>query len=231
MKILIDRNLITDRMNDLGLSERSIIQKTRLPQFQFRQARQTGQLDGHISLAEANRLATELGVSLPELLAPPAPDASEAEPTTSTPEEDLQLLIPLLVTAPHMVSIAHVARTLGWTRDHIEELLTAIPPRLTGTGLRLHTNNGRITITAVDSGSKTLRYAVGRLQTTTMGVTASSAATLRQIVNGDDVFHRNVGQTERLSLGALKNMGCIELDDKALYRPTSDMRLVLPDIP
>ncbi|WP_157519109.1 hypothetical protein [Modestobacter sp. Leaf380] len=44
------------------------------------------------------------------------------------------------------------------------------------------------------------------------------------------MFHRNVGQQEKLPLGALGNMGCIELDDQAQYRPTFDMRLVLPDI-
>jgi hypothetical protein len=97
--------------------------------------------------------------------------------------------------------------------------------------LRLHANNGRAVITTIDTRAKALRHAIGRLQTTTMGLNASRAGTLQRIVNGEDVFHRNVGQVERLSLGALKNMGCIQLDDKALYRPTIDMRLVLPDIP
>jgi hypothetical protein len=31
-------------------------------------------------------------------------------------------------------------------------------------------------------------------------------------------------------LGALKNMGCVELDASAKYQPTQDLRLALPDL-
>jgi hypothetical protein len=233
MKIYFDRNLITDRMNDLGLSERTIVQKTNIPYFQFRQARKTGQFDGHVTLSQIHRLASELGLTLAELLSPHNPcepnrdDSSEQDEPTG-PTCDAQVLIPVLVSVPRLVSITHAARTLGWTRERIEDALAAIPSILEGTGLRLHKINSRATVTPIDS-AKSLGQAIGRLQTTTSGLNASQAHTLRRITNGEPVFHRNVGQQEKLTLGALKNMGCIELDDQAQYGPTADLRLALPD--
>ncbi|SOC50408.1 hypothetical protein SAMN05660748_3156 [Blastococcus aggregatus] len=234
MKIDFERDLITDRMNILGLSERAIVQKTKIPYFQFRQARKTGQFDGHVTLSQIHRLAFELGLTVAELLSPPSPaepdqdGASEQEERTS-PTADAQVLIPVLVSVPRLASIIHAARTLGWTRERIEDALASIPPVLEGTGLRLHKINGRATITPIDS-AKSLLQVIGRLQTTTSGLNASQARTLLRITNGEPVFHRNIGNQEKLTLGALKNMGCIELDEQAQYRPTADIRLALPDI-
>jgi hypothetical protein len=228
MKYHLTPNLITDRMNSLNLSERAIVRNTQIPQFQFRQARQSHQLDGHISLAQINRLASELGISVPELLAPPDP-VSTPVPAVDT-EDDVQTLVPILVSAPSLVSVAHAARILRWKRERIEAALAAIPAALEGTGLRLQTSSGRVKIAASDSPDKAVLHAIGRLQTVTAGLNRSQARTLLRIVNGEAVFHRNIGNQEKLSLGALKNMGCIEVGEKAQYQPTVDLCLVLPDI-
>lgn len=235
MKIDFDRDLITDRMNALGLAERAIVQRAQIPYFQFRQARKTGQFDGHITLSQIHRLATELGLTLTELLSPSSPASRERDDSDEIDEstvgaDDAQVLIPVLVSVPRLASIAHAARTLGWTRERIEDALAAIPSLLDGTGLRLHTINGRAKITFIDSPSKALLHTIGRLQTTTAGLNLTQARTLQRVADGEAVFHRNVGQQEKLVLGALKNMGCIELDEDAQYRPTTDLRLVLPDI-
>ena len=76
---------------------------------------------------------------------------------------------------------------------------------------------------------KPLAQTITRLQTATSGLTASQASTLRRIVNGAQVFQRNIGKEEQLVLGAPKNMGCVELDASAQYQPTEDLRLALPD--
>lgn len=235
MKIDFDRNLITDRMNALGLAERAVVQRTQIPYFQFRQARKTGQFDGHITLSQIDRLATVLGLTIIELLSPPSrangeQDDSHEMDESAVGSDDAQVLIAVLVSVPRLVSIAHAARSLGWTRDRIEHALTAIPPALEGTGLRLHTINGRAKIASIESPSQALLRAIGRLQSTTAGLNLTQARTLQRIADGEAVFHRNVGQHEKLVLGALKNMGCIELDEDAQYRPTTDLRLALPDI-
>jgi hypothetical protein len=227
MKYNLTPGLITDRMNTLNLSEREIVRMTRIAQFQFRQARQAHQLDGHISLSQITRLATELGVSVPELLAPP--DQAGSRPASAVEKEDTETVIPILVSATALVSITHAARILGWTRERIEHALAAVPPALEGTGLRLHVSSGRAKITA-DSPDGALLHSISRLQTMTAGLNLSQARTLQRIANGDAVFHRNIGNQEKLTLGSLKNMGCIELDEQAQYRPTVDRRLVLPDI-
>jgi hypothetical protein len=229
MKITINRDLITDRMNMLGLSERAMVKRTQLPLKQFRQARQVGQFDDHTPLSQLHRLATELGISLVELLSAPTSDAID-EPTAASTEDDVETLIPILVSVPNLVSVAHAARVLGWSRDHMENVLAAVPARLEGTGLRLHHFNGRAKIVAIDSPGKAVAHAIGRLQTMTLGLKLNQAQTLRRIINGETVFQRNIRNEDKLTLGALKNMGCLELDEKAQYQPTADLRLVLPDI-
>lgn len=229
MKITINRDIITDRMNALALAERTLIQRTQIPQFQFRQARQSGQFDGHTTLNHVHRLATELGISLGDLLSPPQSDTPQSD-TPPASEDDVATLIPLLVSATHLVSVSHAARVLGWTRDRIETAVAAIPARLDGTGLRLHNINGRAKITTADATGKATANAIVRLQTMTAGLKANQAATLRRIVDGESVFQRNIGNQEKLTLGALKNMGCIELDEKAQYRVTAAMQLALPDV-
>ena len=68
------------------------------------------------------------------------------------------------------------------------------------------------------------------LPVSTSGLTTTQASTLRRIVNGAQVFQRNIGKEQQLVLGALKNMGCVELDASAQYQPTQDLRLALPDL-
>ncbi|TFV47505.1 hypothetical protein [Blastococcus sp. TF02A-35] len=231
MKIRINRDLITDRMNMLALHERAIVQRTQIPQSQFRQARQSGELDGHTSLSQLHRLATELGVRLTDLLDPPEAAAPQQEvPGPANDRGGVETLIPILVSATNMVSLAHAARVLGWSRDHMDAVLAAVPAALHGTGLRLHHVNGRAKVMSTDSPGRAVAYAIGCLQTMAAGLNLAQARTLRRIVNGETVFHRNIGKEEKLTLGALKNMGCIELDDMAQYRPTSDLALALPDL-
>jgi hypothetical protein len=65
----------------------------------------------------------------------------------------------------------------------------------------------------------------------TRGLTSIQAHTLRRITDGETIAQRNIGKGEKLTLGALTNMGAIELDDEgAQYRPTADIRLALPDL-
>jgi hypothetical protein len=78
--------------------------------------------------------------------------------------------------------------------------------------------------------SKPLVQTITRLQTAASGLTATQASTLCRIVNGAQVFQRNIGKEEQMVPGALKNMGCVELDASAQYQPTRDLRLALPDL-
>jgi hypothetical protein len=64
---------------------------------------------------------------------------------------DVEILIPILVSTTNLVSVAHAARVLDWSRDYIDAVLTAIPAALDGTGLLLHYFKGRARITWVNS--------------------------------------------------------------------------------
>ncbi|MBD8870619.1 hypothetical protein [Nocardioides donggukensis] len=68
------------------------------------------------------------------------------------------------------------------------------------------------------------------MQTKSRGLTVTQAATLKRVVDGTHSTKRNIGNAERVILGALKNMGCIELDDKAAWRPTDDLHAAIPDL-
>ena len=116
-------------------------------------------------------------------------------------------------------------------RVHADEppALEQIPAALEGTGLRLHRIKDKAKVNPVDL-PKPLAQTITRLQTATSGLTATQASTLRRIVNGAQVFQRNIDKEEQLVLGALKNMGCVELDASAQYQPTQDLRLALPDL-
>ncbi|MCW2695905.1 MAG: hypothetical protein JWR62_990 [Modestobacter sp.] len=186
-------------VDDLALHERSLIERTQIPQFQFQQARRSGQFDGRTTLAQVHRLATELGVSLAELLASPQP-ATAQEPATATTSGDVETLIPILVSTTNLVSVAHAARVLGWSRDHIDAVLAAIPAALDGTGLRLHHVKGRANIAWIDSQGNAMARTVGRLQTMTVGLNLTQAHTLRRITNGETIFQRHIGKEEKLTL-------------------------------
>ena len=69
------------------------------------------------------------------------------------------------------------------------------------------------------------------MQTKSRGLTVAQAATLKRVADGNHSTKRNIGNSERVILGALKNMGCIELDDHAGWRATNDLRAALPDLP
>jgi hypothetical protein len=231
MKIDFDRQRITDRMNTLGLSEREVVRASGIPYAQFRQARKTGQFDGHVTLAQLDRLAAQLGLTISELLASADGDSTSLpEPSEVTDAEDVASVVPLLLAVPRLVAIPHVARTLGWSRERLSRALAATPAALDGTGLCLREIRGSVKIEPTNTSSKAVRHTIARLQTSTYGLNTRETQTLLRITEGERVAHRNVGKQQQLVFGALSNKGCIETDDRGQYRPTVDLRLALPDL-
>ena len=111
MKIRFDRDLITQRMNDLGLSERvmtrirhgsyvsrPLVSHTGFPQFTFRQARKTGEFEGTLTLKQLTALADTLGLSLAQLLS--TDDAEEHGNHSTSAQQDAALLIHYSLTCP-----------------------------------------------------------------------------------------------------------------------------------
>lgn len=229
MKIPFDRDIITERMNDLGLSERTVISQTGFPQFTFRRARQTGEFEGTLTLRQLAALADTLGVSPAQLLAHDDED-DEPDRQPESAQQDASLLIPLLVDLPRMVTVGHITRALGWERSRVHRALDAIPAALTGTGLRLHCNNGSVKVTAADPTDKRLKQALGRVRNLGLGVNTAEASALLRILNGDNVLDRMASNPTRVAVGALKNMGCISLNDEGVFEATDDLRLALPDL-
>ena len=171
MKIDIDRQRITDRMNALGLSEREVVRASEIPYAQFRQARRTGQFDGHITLTQLHRVAAHLGLTVSELLATtgsePTPPAYPSEPTDG---EDVASLVPLLLAVPRLVATPHIARTLGWSRERLNRALTDTPAALDDTGLCLREIRGSVKIEPINASAKAVRNTIARLQTSTYGL-------------------------------------------------------------
>jgi chromosome segregation and condensation protein ScpB len=110
---------------------------------------------------------------------------------------DVEILTPILVSTTNLVSVAHAARGLDWSRDYIDAVLTAIPAALDGTGLRLHHFKGRARITWVNSTRKPVARTIGRLQTMTRGLTSVQAHTLRRITDSEPIAQRNIAKGEK----------------------------------
>jgi len=228
MKIPIDRDLITDQMNTLGLSERTIISRTGVPSASFRKARQEGLLESSLSLRHLYALADILGVYASEILA-----RTEKQPTgepTATASEDAATLIPLLLQVPRMVAVDQLGRTLGWDRSRLSAALSAIPSALSDTGLRLHTSQGKVKVLASTQTDKRTQQALVRLRTSGNTLNKSEAAVLSRVINGENVVDRMISNPTRVAIGSLKNMGCIALDADGVFTVTDELKLALPDI-
>ena len=240
MIINLNQELITQRMRDLGLSERKVISQSGLPNFTFRRARQTGAVDASLTLRQLTNLATTLGVPTTDLLTPtPTPTAREPEqaidqnseqPRPGQPQHDAAILIPLLIDLPKMIPIAHIARSLEWPRPRTQTALDAIPTALTGTGLRLHTNNGNVRITPADPTNKTIKKALGRVRANVTGITVMEAKVLTRALNGEHVLDRQPSNPQRVAAGALTNMGCLTLNPAQVPEPSADLCFALPDL-
>ena len=223
-----NRDLIAEQMSALGLSERTLVSRIQFPLFAFRKARIQGVLDRHITLGQVQKLCTALGISPADLL-----DVDEPLPPvrhTRDASGDAQLLIPLLVGLPRRVSVPFLVRTLGWERSRTTDAIRAIPAALEGTGLVLHAEEDKIAILPARRNTGDIRRALATVQTKSRGLTVAQASTLKRVVDGKHSTQRNIGNAERVILGALKNMGCIELNDKAGWRATEDLHAAIPDM-
>lgn len=234
MKVPINRDLITDQMTTLGLSERTVISRTGLPSASFRVARQEGLLEGSLSLRHVHVLAEVLGLHVTDLLAntdtDDATDAAGTDGPTITASHDAATLVPLLVQVPKLVAIDHLGRTLNWDRNRLNAALDAIPPALHGTGLRLHTSHGTTKILPTEPTDKRIQHALGRIRAHSRDLTQTEAKILTRVIGGDNVLDRRASNPTRVATGSLKNMGCIALDDKGVFAATDELRLALPDI-
>ena len=227
MKVRFDRDLITDQMSALGLSERSVISRTGLPNFTFRKARQTGEFEGTITLKQLDALAGVLALTLPQLLTVTDDPVEAHEPSA---QEDAAHLIPILVEVAKTVAVDHLARSLNWERGRLHAALDAVPGALSGTGLRLHRSNGSIKVVPAAPTDARLKQALRRVRNLGSGLTTTEAAVLTRIINGTNVLDRSPSNATRVAVGALKNMGCIALNDAAVFEPSRDLRLALPDL-
>lgn len=228
MKLHVDRDHLADQMNSLGLSERQVVARTGIPQVAFRRMRIDGVVDRHIKIGVLSDIADLLGTTIGAVLAAPA----TAEPTatqSATAADDAVTLIPILITVGRYVSLAHVARVMDWTYSRALKALDVTPKCLENTGFRLIRTDTEVAIQAVARDIESTS-AVGKLQTKTAGLKANQATMLRRIVEGENVTQRQMSSQDKLSVGALKNMGCIELDEKAQYRLSESIRSALPDL-
>lgn len=227
MKFTVDRDLITEQMTTLGLSERALVTDTGISYATIRDLRITGQLVGTITLRNLDALCQALGIEVADLLPPATPETATATPTAG---DDAEHLIPLLLNIPTRVAFDRIAQALEWDQARTRAAIDAIPGRLHGTGMRLHEANGQIKIIPVVRTNKATRTALRRVRTASTGVNTLEATTLTRILDGHNVLDRQPSNATRVALGALKNMGCIALDINAIYRPSDQIHLALPDL-
>lgn len=229
MKVPFDRDLITDQMNALGLSERTVVSLTGIPVFTFRSARQTGEFEGTLTLRQLHTLADTLGLTLSQLFTSNDAQPQQPEQPDQSASEDASFLIAVMVDMPKLIAVDHLARSLEWERTRLDSALNAIPHALEGTGLHLHMTNGSAKILRAQI-DKRLKQTLGRVRSLSLGLNTAEAAVLNRIVNDENVLDRMPSNTTRVAVGALKNMGCIQLNDDAVFEPTDDLRLALPDL-
>lgn len=228
MKIRFDRDLITEQMNALGLSERAVISRTGIPNFTFRQARQTGLLEGTLTLRQVSALADVLALTVSQLLSDAEDEEAPSDQSRSA-ADDAATLIPLLVHLPRVVSVAHLTRAMQWPRPRVTSALDATPHALRGTGLRHH-RDGFIKIVAVRPTDRTLKQALGRVRQLGLGLNSHEADVLTRILDGHNVLDRMPSNATRVAVGSLQNMGCIALNDDGIFEATADLRLAMPDV-
>ena len=228
MKISIDRNLITDQMNTLGLSERTIISRTGIPGSSFRTARLEGHLESSLSLTKVHALAEVLGLTMADLLANTEEEAPVEHAKTAS--EDAAELIPLLVQVPRMLAIDQFARAPGWDLKHLLDALDAIPTALDGTGLRLHRKHGQIRILPAVKRDLQMQRALLRVRSTGRDLNKTEMAVLTRVINGENVLDRQPSNQTRVAIGSLKNLGCTTLNNDGIFTVSDELRLALPDL-
>ena len=241
MKFSVDRDLINDQMSTLGLSERAAVAATGIPYMTFREIRIEGQLQATLTLRHLYLLSQALGLTMADLVTPPhnktdgdtdhdaARDAHKDVPQGAA--RDAEHLIPLLLELTKRVAFDELARALEWDRERTRAALDAIPAQLSGTGMRLHDSGTHLKIIPAARVDKRTKRALGRLRATTSGLTAHDARTLTRIIQGHNALDRSPSNATRISVGTLKNMGCVALNNNnAIYEPTYALRLAFPDL-
>lgn len=224
----VNRELITEQMHALGLSERAVIRDTSVTQSQFRTARIDGWLSGTFTLNQLTQLAATLGISPTDLLAEPA--AQPSAPTAQSATDDAAHLIPLLIGLGKNVSMTGVRKALGWNNDRLAACLQAVDAALDGTGMRLHYGQQRtIRITPARPNTETTRHALRRLRATNNPITVGEASMLKRLLDGENVQYREMSNATKVHLGALRNMGCLTLNDRAIYEPTPEVLAAFPE--
>lgn len=231
-RIPVNRDLITEQMHALGLSERAVIRETAVSQSQFRAARIEGWLPGTFTLVQLNQLADALGLTLPDLLTQDT-GSTPGDQTTQvrkTPAKDAANVIPLLIGIDKNIPASSLRKALGWTPTRLDACLEAIDTALTGTGMRLHHGQrGTLRITPARPVTEEARTALRRMRASNHPITHGEASTLKRILDGQNVQDRDIANATKVHLGALKNLGCLALDEHAIYQPTAALLAAFPE--
>ncbi|NMM24529.1 MAG: hypothetical protein HHJ11_13755 [Phycicoccus sp.] len=234
MKIAIDQTLLLDRILIFALGERPLVDHTGIPQASIREAKQSGVLEGRVTLAQATRLANRIGVTLTELLTPQTTavnaNAATMAHDTADAQADAQVLVPLLHELTQLVDVLTLARTLGWDASRIESAINAADTALATSGLAIQRIRGQLKLRPAAPVDPTLRARIVGLRTSRRGLTQTEAAMLYKIVNGVQPAN-TLSNNARLVIGGLKNLGCIEPGQTAgRFQATKSLRLALPDL-
>lgn len=142
------------------------------------------------SVAELSRIAHACGLSLAELLTPPASAATPQAPT-----DDFQALLPILMANPQLTSTTDLARALNWTRERVIDTAKAIDAALQPLGLKLHHYTpamDRICLRPINPQTRDHIEKLEGMRTTTHGLNVAAARLLRQAVENrlpDQVTH------------------------------------------
>lgn len=224
MHYQVNRELLIEQMTTLGLSERQVLARTSMPTVTLRAARIEGYLQGHTSIRQLVELAEVLCVSPADLL---ASDSDRESEQRRDPDDDTRTLIALLFEARQLVDTGRLARAIGWERSRLLDALDAVPAALEGTGLSLATSGASVAVQAEPRPDTAARQSLARAQASRTGLNLAQAKVLRKILGGDHVGDRNPSNTDKLAMGALKNLGCIESDERGRYRVTDALRMAL----
>lgn len=224
MRYPLNRELLVDQMTALGLSEREVLARTNMPTAALREARIEGYIQGHTSVRQLVELADVLCVPLADLLRCDADDEGERP---INPDDDTRTVLALLFEARQLVDTGRLARAMGWERWRLLAALDGMPAALNDTGLRLVASGASVAVQPERRADKDTRQAVAKVQGSRTGLNRAQAKVLHRVVSGGHVGDRQPSNADKLIMGALKNLGCIEADERGRYRPTAAVRLAL----
>lgn len=71
------------------------------------------------------------------------------------------------------------------------------------------------------------RTALRRMRTADNPITHGEASTLKRILDGQNF--QDPSNVTKVHLGALKNLGCLALDKRAIYQPTAALLASFPE--